>query len=43
MPENQFRFKKGVGREHAHHLVANLLLHAVENDEVLFFCWAGRF
>ena len=42
-PENQFGFKKGVGREYAHHLIANLLLHASENDEVPFFCRAGRF
>ena len=36
-PDNQFGFKKGVGLDHAHHLISNLLLHAHENNEVLYF------
>ena len=37
--DSRFGFKKGVNRHHAHHLIANLLLHAHENKEVL--CFAG--
>ena len=36
-PDNQLGFKKGVGCNHAHHLIVNLLLHAHENNEVLYF------
>jgi hypothetical protein len=36
-PDNQFGFKKEVGRNNAYHLIANLLLHAHENNEVFHF------
>ena len=36
-PDNQFRLKKGVDRDHAHHLIANLLLHSHENSDKLYF------
>jgi len=36
-PYNPFDLKKGLGRNHTHHLIANLLLHAEENNKVLHF------
>lgn len=34
-PDNQFGFKKGVGREHVHYILANILIEADELNESL--------
>lgn len=36
-PDNQFGFKKKMSREHAHYLIANLLIDADDSNETLYF------